>query len=306
MRRSPCEGCLLGNRRISSRLFSARPARPGHAPLAADQPGAGNARQAGGGGHRNAFLRGRHADSGRIECFAAPHRAPLILPRWHGHRRWLAFHSACSGVMQPRSRSPMVTGGPVPPHVMAKALHGTTAAGSAHRRLGFHGGELLARALAAFRLPGPAGRRIIRSLQGAGSADREEIGMVDEAGCQLLPLCGHGESSRQQPGPQAITHGPANDLVGGRIEQVGEAGPPLTGRQRRGLGEPGPVGNRSRDRLLQVAGCCRHAMTAANRPGTGCPATARMRHAARDDPHGSGAHYPGADGPRPTGRSCGP
>jgi hypothetical protein len=57
------------------------------------------------------------------------------------------------------------------------------------------------------------------------------IGMVSGAGRWLLPLDGHGQGCDGQFSPRVVTHRPANDLSGEKIEHDGQIEPPFLGLQ---------------------------------------------------------------------------
>ena len=55
------------------------------------------------------------------------------------------------------------------------------------------------------------------------------IGMVDQAERWLLPLDGHGQGCDGQVRPHVVTHRPANDLSGGKIEHDSQIEPTFLG-----------------------------------------------------------------------------
>ena len=55
------------------------------------------------------------------------------------------------------------------------------------------------------------------------------IGMMDEATRRLLPLDGHGQGGNEEFHPHVITHRPANDLSGEKIEHDSQIEPAFLG-----------------------------------------------------------------------------
>ena len=78
--------------------------------------------------------------------------------------------------------------------------------------------------------------------------------MTDEPSGLSLPLGGHHQGGRRQFGLHVITHGPADDLASGEIEDDGQVEPALASGQVRDVGEPDRVGQRRRELLLQEVG----------------------------------------------------